>query len=314
MKAIYYAEYGSADVLQYGEQPTPEPRADELLVRVHASSVNPVDWKIRGGDLKLVSGFRFPQIPGRDVAGVVERVGAAVREFRPGDRVFGMVDSLGGANAEYAVLPARVAAALPASLSFEQAAAVPLAGLTALQALRDRGGLQAGERVLINGASGGVGTLAVQLARLLGAGHVVATCGARNAALVRGLGADEVIDYAEHDFTHDHGRYDLVFDAVARSSYQQSRAALRPGGRYVTTVPDPRDLALGLPRSVFSDKKLRIVVTKDRGPDMRQLAQWLGSGRLRPVIDAAFPLPDTAAAHRYSEQGHAAGKIVLTVA
>ncbi|GAB3823475.1 NAD(P)-dependent alcohol dehydrogenase [Hymenobacter jeollabukensis] len=314
MKAIYYLEYGSADVLRYGEQPTPEPRADELLLRVHASSINPVDWKIRRGELKLVSGFGFPQIPGRDVAGVVERVGAAVQEFRPGDRVFGMVDSLGGANAEYVVLPARVAAALPPNLSFEQAAALPLAGLTALQALRDKGALRAGERVLINGASGGVGTLAVQLARLLGAGSVVATCGARNVGLVRGLGADEVIDYAAHDFTQDHGRYDLIFDAVAHSSYRQSKAALRSGGRYVTTVPNPKDLALGLPLSVFSDKKLRIVVTKDRGPDMRQLAQWLGLGRLRPVIDTAFPLADTAAAHRYSEQGHAAGKIVLTVA
>lgn len=313
MKAIYYLEYGPADVLQFGEQPTPEPKAGELLVRVHASSINPVDWKIRSGDLRLVSGFCFPQIPGRDVAGVVERVGAGVTGFRPGDRVFGMVDTLGGANAEYAVLPAKVAAALPAGLSFAEAAAVPLAGLTALQGLRDRGQLTAGERVLINGASGGVGTLAVQLARLLGAGHVAAVCSARNAALVRGLGPDEVIDYHEHDFTRDHGRYDLIFDAVAHSSYLQSKAALRPGGRYVTTVIDAKDAALGLPLSVFSDKKLAMVLARDRGSDTRQLAQWLAAGQLRPVIDSTFPLAETAQAQRLSEQGHAAGKIVLTV-
>lgn len=314
MKAIYYSEYGSADVLRYGEQPTPEPQADELLVRVHASSINPVDWKIRQGDLKLVSGFRFPQIPGRDVAGVVARVGAQVTGFRPGDRVFGMVETLGGANAEYAVLPAKVAAALPEELSFEQAAAVPLAGLTALQALRDKGALAVGERVLINGASGGVGTLAVQLARLLGAGHVTAVCSGRNATLVRGLGPDEVIDYHQHDFTQDPGRYDLIFDAVARSSYLKSKAALRPGGRYVTTVIDAKDALLGLPLSVFSDKKLSMVLAKDRGADTRQLAQWLATGQLRPVVDSTFPLAETAQAQRLSEQGRAAGKIVLTVA
>ncbi|RTQ48941.1 NAD(P)-dependent alcohol dehydrogenase [Hymenobacter gummosus] len=313
MKAIYYTEYGSADVLRYGEQPTPEPKAGELLVRVHASSVNPVDWKIRRGELRLVSGFCFPQIPGRDVAGVVARVGAGVSGFGPGDRVFGMVDALGGAGAEYAVLPAKVAAALPEGLSFAQAAAVPLAGLTALQALRDRGELATGERVLVNGAAGGVGTLAVQLARLLGAGHVTAVCSARNAALVRSLGPDEIIDYQQHDFTQDAGRYDLIFDAVARSSYLQSKAALRPGGRYVTTVIDPKDALLGLPLSVFSDKKLSMVLARDRGADTRQLARWLAAGQLRPVIDTTFPLADAAQAHRYSEQGHAAGKIVLTV-
>lgn len=313
MKAIYYTEYGPADVLQYGEQSTPEPQAGKLLVRVRASSINPVDWKIRSGDLKLVSGFCFPQIPGRDVAGVVEQVGAGVTDFRPGDPVMGMVDTLGGANAEYAVLPAGVVAALPERLSFAEAAAVPLAGLTALQGLRDRGELAAGQRVLINGASGGVGTLAVPLARLLGAGHVTAVCGTRNVALVRGLGADEVIDYHQHDFTQDHGRYDLIFDAVAGSSYLQSKAALRPGGRYVTTVIDAKDALLGLPLSVFSDRKVKMVLARDRGADMRLLARWLGAGQLRPVVDSTFPLAATAEAHRLSEQGHAAGKIVLTV-
>lgn len=315
MHAIYYSEYGSADVLRYGELPTPRPKPQQLLVRVHAGSVNPVDWKLRRGELKLVSGWRFPQVPGRDVAGVVAEVGAAVTAFRPGDRVFGMLDSgLGGAYAEYAVLSAAVAAPVPAGLSFEEAAAVPLAGFTALQALRDRGRLRPGERVLVNGAAGGVGLLAVQLARLLGAGRVVGVCSARNAALVRSLGADEVIDYQQHDFTRARAAYDLVFDAVASSSYRQSRATLRPGGRYVTTVPNPLDLLLGWPLSVAAGHRLRAVLARSRGRDLRRLADWLAAGQLRAVIDRRFPLAEAAAAQRYSETGRAVGKIVLTVA
>ena len=315
MQAIYFTEYGSPDVLHFGPQPTPVPAAGQLLVKVHASSVNPIDWKLRQGDMKLVSGFCFPKVPGRDLAGTVEQVGEGVTQLKAGDRVFGMADgSLGGANAEYALVSAKAAALIPDNISFEQAAAVPLAALTALQALRDKGALTEGDRVLVVGAAGGVGTLAVQLARLLGAGYVAGTASPANLPLLASLGVDDAINYKERDFTQVPSQYDIIFDAVAGSTYLAAKDALRPGGRYVTTVPDPKDVLLGGVTSAFSDKKLKLLMAKDDGADLHLIGQWLGSGQLRPVIDRTFPLSDTTAAHRYSEQGHAVGKIVLTVA
>jgi NADPH:quinone reductase-like Zn-dependent oxidoreductase len=315
MQAIYFTEYGAPDVLHFGPQPRPVPQAGQLLVKVHASSVNPIDWKLRQGEMKLISGFCFPRIPGRDLAGVVAEVGDGVSQFKVGDNVFGMADAgLGGANAEYALLSAKAAALIPSNLSFEQAAAVPLAALTALQALRDKGALTEGDRVLVLGAAGGVGTMAVQLARLLGAGYVAGTASPANHALLDSLGVDDAIDYKERDFTQVPNQYDVIFDAVAASTYLAAKDALRPGGRYVTTVPDPKDVLLGGVTSAFSDKKLKLLMAKDDGADLHQLAQWLAAGQLRPIIDRAFPLADTAAAHRYSAAGHAVGKIVLTVA
>ncbi|TGE25079.1 NAD(P)-dependent alcohol dehydrogenase [Hymenobacter aquaticus] len=313
MKAIYFEHYGPADVLHYGEQPTPTPQADQILVRVHASSVNPIDWKVRAGSLKLITGQNFPKIPGRDVAGTVAAVGENVTRFQPGDRVYGMPDGVGGANAEYALLPEQAAAFVPEKLSFAEAAAVPLGALTALQALRDKGQLLSGDRVLINGASGGVGTFAVQLARLLGAGEITGVCGPDNAELVRGLGADRVLNHHEQDFTQELSRYDLIFDAVAKSSYLASKAALRRNGRYVTTAPEPRDLAAGALVSVFSTKKMSMLLASNYGPDMALISAWLQAGALRPIIAHTFPLAETAEAHRLSEAGRAAGKIVLTV-
>ena len=315
MQAIYFTEYGPPEVLHFGAQPRPAPQAGQVLVKVHASSVNPIDWKLRQGDMKVVSGFCFPKIPGRDLAGVVAEVGPGVTQFKVGDKVFGMADAhLGGANAEYALLAAKAAATLPAGLSFEQAAAVPLAALTALQALRDKGTLTEGDRVLVLGAAGGVGSMAVQLARLLGAGYVAGTARAANHALLDQLGVDDAIDYQARDFTQVPNQYDVIFDAVAASTYLAAKDALRPGGRYVTTVPDPQDVLLGGVTSVFSNKKLKLILAKDDGADLHQLAQWLGAGQLRPVIGRTFPLADTAAAHRYSAEGHAVGKIVLRVA
>ena len=285
-----------------------------MLVRVRASSVNPIDWKVRQGDLKLVTGQKFPKIPGRDVAGEVAAVGSNVIRFKVGDRVYGMAaDGTGGANAEYAVLAGPATAFIPDSLSFEQAGAVPLAALTALQALRDQAQVLSGDRVLINGASGGVGSFAVQLAKALGAGEVTGTCGAENLDLVRSLGADHAIDYDQHDFTTDLSRYDVVFDAVGKSSFVACQQALRRNGRYVSTDPQPTTVVTDKLAAAFSTKSAHVLLAKDRGPDLALISAWLQAGTLRVVIDKTFPLQETAAAHQYSEKGHANGKIVLVV-
>ncbi|AII50650.1 NAD(P)-dependent alcohol dehydrogenase [Hymenobacter sp. APR13] len=314
MQAAYYTQYGSADVLRYGEQPTPTPKADQILVRVRASSVNPIDWKVRQGELKLLTGHTFPKIPGRDVAGEVAAIGDNVTRFRVGDKVYGMAaDGVGGAAAEYAVLAESNAAFVPQQLSMEQAGAVPLAALTALQGLFHHGRLLSGDRVLINGASGGVGSFAVQIARALGAGEITGVCGPDNQELVRTLGADRVLNHKEHDFTTDHSRYDLVFDAAGKSSFSASKAALRRLGRYVTTMPDPAALVKGALATAFSDKSQSMFLAKTSGPDLALISAWLQAGTIKPIIYKTFALQDLADAHRLSEKGGAPGKIVLTV-
>ncbi|UOR03692.1 NADP-dependent oxidoreductase [Hymenobacter aerilatus] len=313
MKAIYFNEYGPASVLQYGEQPTPKPKANQILVRVRASSVNPVDWKIRKGDMKLIMSPLFPKLTGRDVAGEVVAVGSDVVRFAPGNRVYGMVAGLGGANAEYAVLEEVETAFIPDNLSFEQAAAVALVTVTALQGLRDHASLLSGDRVLINGASGGVGAMAVQLAWALGAGEVVGTCGPSNVELVRSLGASQVYNYKERDFTKDRSRYDVVFDAAGKSSFSESKACLRNNGRYVTTTPDPKAIAAGAVAAAFSSKKQAAFMAKNSGSDMALISAWLKAGTIHPIIDRTFSLAETRAAQEYGEQGESKGKIVLTV-
>ena len=314
MKAIYYEKYGDADVLQYGEQPRPEIKPDQLLVRVYATSVNPVDWKIRSGHLLPVSGLGFPKIPGRDIAGEVAAVGQDVKTFRPGDRVFGMVESdMGGAAAEFAVISDKTAVLMPENLNYIQAAAVPLAALTALQALRDKGELAPGDKVLVNGASSGVGSFAVQIAQALGAGEVTGVCGTEHTELVKSLGVEHILDHTKEDFTAAHDRYDLIFDAVAKSTYLSSKESLRANGRYVTTVPNPKDMVLGYALSVFSDKKLKVLLADDKAEDLKLIRSWLETGAVKPIVDREYPLHRAAEAHRYSEDGHAAGKIVLIV-
>ncbi|MBC8084216.1 MAG: NAD(P)-dependent alcohol dehydrogenase [Hymenobacter sp.] len=314
MQAAYYTQYGPADVLHYGEQPTPTPTPDQILVRVRASSVNPIDWKVRQGELKLLTNHKFPKVPGRDVAGEVAAIGDNVTRFRIGDRVYGMAaDGVGGAAAEYAVLAEASAAFIPHELSMEQAGAVPLAALTALQGLYHHGRLLSGDRVLINGASGGVGSFAVQIARALGAGEITGVCGPDNQELVHTLGADRVINYKEHDFTKDHGHYDVVFDAAGKSSFRASQAALRRTGRYVTTTPDPAGIVLGTLAAALTQKSQHAFLAKNSGPDLALISAWLHAGAIKPIIYRTFPLRHLADAHRLSEKGGAPGKIVLTV-
>ncbi|HXZ25748.1 MAG TPA: NAD(P)-dependent alcohol dehydrogenase [Nitrospiria bacterium] len=312
MKAVFYRRHGGPDVLELGELPEPAIGDRQLLVKVRATSVNPVDWKFRRG-APSIPFLPMPRIPGVDVAGEIVRVGPTVTRFRAGDAVYAMLSPFaGGGCAEYAAVPERSAARAPQSLSLDEAAAVPLAALSALQLLRDLGHIEQGQAVLINGASGGVGSCAVQIARLRGA-EVTAVCGARNREFVLALGAHHAIDYAVEDFAAASSRYDLIVDAVGTRSFRACRAALRPNGRYVSTLPAVSTLmgmALG---PVMGGKRARLLMARARGSDLDQLTAWIDAGLLRPQIDRRLPLSQTAEAHALSEAGHVRGKIVIQV-
>ncbi len=326
MKAIVYTQYGSPDVLQLQEVEKPTPKAGEVLVKIHAAAPNPADWHLMRGSpaiFRFEFGFPKPKHPilGSDVAGVVEAVGSGVTQFKPGDAVFGELSLYGlGAFAEYVAAPEKAFAPKPENITFEQAAATPLAAITAVQGLRDSGRIQAGERVLINGASGGVGTFAVQYAKAVGA-EVTGVCSTRNLDLVRAAGADHVIDYTQEDFARTGTQYDLIFDAVGNRTAADMRRALKPGGRCIvagfTTMRHmlTQVALLGSLGSRFSRKKVGMMGTAKPNPeDMRVLADLLESGAFMPVIDRTYPLSDTAEAIRYLETMRARGKIVITVA
>lgn len=317
MKAILLDRYGGADRLRLGDRPEPKPGPGEMLVDVRAASVNPVDWKIRRGDLRLLLWARMPYTPGGDVAGRVLEIGSEVVRFRPGDAVVAFVDLMrGGGYAERAVVAESAAAIKAGSLDFAEASTLPIAGCTALQALRDHGGLREGGSVLINGGAGGVGHFAVQIGKALGA-TVAATCGPSNVEFVRSLGADLVIDYAREDFTRRPERYDVIFDAVAMSSFAACRGLLNPGGAYVTTLPSPGTLLWGAVQSaaglVTRARRSRFIWVRPEGSDLAFLGKLANEGRLRPVIAERLPLDQARAAHELSEQGHVRGKIVLEV-
>ncbi|MGF1480218.1 MAG: NAD(P)-dependent alcohol dehydrogenase [Cyanophyceae cyanobacterium] len=312
MKAVTINQYGLSDVLQYRDVDQPALAPNRLLVRVYASSVNPVDWKIRKGDLQLLSGYDFPLILGCDFAGVVEAVGAEVTLFQPGDEVYGMVNPLdGGAYAEYVAAPESGTAPKPGNMSFEEAAAVPVAALTALQSLLDLGQMRPGQQVLINGASGGVGTFAVQIAKAMFA-QVTAVCSSKNFDLVQSLGAEAVIDYSQQDFTQLLKEYDIIFDAVGKRTFFECEQALTPQGIYISTLPTPLNLAPSLISSLLPCKKAKLVLAQPSYRDLKALRQLVESGKVHSVIDRVYPLSEIVKAHDYSEKSHAVGKIVLT--
>ena len=323
MKAIVYTKYGSPDVLQLQEVAKPEPKENQVLVKVHAASINALDYR-RFEKLSTMGRFmeeRFiksvGKVLGADIAGVVEAVGANVKQFRPGDEVFGVATGSSGGFAEYACASEDRLALMPSNLSFEAAAAVPVAALTALQGLRDKGQIQAGEKVLINGASGGVGTYAVQIAKAFEA-EVTAVCSARNMDLARSLGADHVIDYAKEDATH-HGRlYDLIFAVNGHHPISAYRRALGPQGHYVCAGGALSQIfqamLLGPLMSVTGGKKMGFMwITKPNRQDLVYLGQLLETGKVVPVIEQCYPLGEVAAAMQYSAAGHARGKVVVQV-
>jgi NADPH:quinone reductase-like Zn-dependent oxidoreductase len=325
MKAIVQEAYGSPDVLEFRDIDKPAIGANDVLVRVRAAGVNPADWALVGGlpyIARPLYGMGKPKNPvrGTDVAGEVEAVGASVTRFRPGDEVFGWSGHLGGAFAEYASVSEDALVTKPAKLTFEQAAAVPMAGTVALLAVRDHGKVQAGQKVLINGASGGIGSFAVQIAKSLGA-EVTGVCSTRNMDLVRSIGADHVIDYTKVDFTRTGQRYDFILDNVANRSLSDLRRALTPKG---TLVPngggfDHRWMASGgrLIRAKvsfsFVSQSVRTFIASSKQQNLVVLKELIEAGKIRPVIDRTYALSETPQAIGYVGQGHARGKVVVTV-
>ena len=322
MKAITYRCYGSADVLELADIEKPVPADDEVLVRVHAAGVNPLDWHYMRGSpyfMRLASGIGKPANVrmGVDFAGTVEAVGSAVTKFKPGDAVFG---GRTGAFGEYVTIREdRAIAHKPASVSDEHAASVGIAALTALQALRDKGQLQPGQQVLINGASGGVGTFAVQIAKSLGA-EVTGVCSTRNVEMVRSLGADHVFDYKKEDYTESGQQYDLIVDMVSNHSLAKNRQMLTPGGKLVIVGGSKGDWIgpmvtplKALFVSPFVEQELITLLAELRQDDLATLAELMQAGKVTPVIDRHYPLSDVAAAIRYSEEGRARGKIIIDI-
>jgi len=322
MKAIVYRCYGSPDVLQYEDIEKPTPKDDEVLVKVHAAAVNPYDWHFMRGSpylMRLMAGVGSPKDPsmGVDFAGTVESVGSKVKRFKPGDEVFGGTD---GAFAEYVTVPEDRAVALkPANVTFEQAASVPIAAITALQALRDKGKIKPGQKVLINGASGGVGTFAVQIAKSFGA-EVTGVCSTRNLEMVRSIGADHVIDYTKEDYTDSEQPFDLIIDMVGNHSLLANRRVLKPEGIFVIVGAQKGDWLKPLMRPInammlspFVDQEFVMLLAKMGREDLTILGDLMKTGKITPVIDRRYRLSDVPAAMRYSEEGHARGKIVVGV-
>lgn len=321
MKAIVSRCYGSPEVLKLEEVAKPTPEDNQVLVKVHAAAVNPLDWHYMRGEpyvMRLSSGLGQPANTGVgvDFAGTVEAVGKNVTRFKSGDEVFG---GRSGAFAEYVTVREDRALVLkPANLTFEQAAAVPIAAITALQGLRDKGRIQPGHKVLINGASGGVGTFAVQIAKSFGA-EVTGVCSTRNVELVRSLGADHVIDYTQEDFTQGERRYDLILDNVGNRSFSDLRRVLKDSGALVMVGGSSRDPWLGMMMqpikagmlSPFVDQDLVMFLAELNQPDLEILSGLMQAGKVTPVIDRQYPLSEVPTAIRYLEQGRARGKVII---
>ena len=325
MRAVVYCAYGPPDVLRVENLEKPVPKDDQLLVKVRAASINPLDWHVIRGTpyfMRMMAGLRKPKDiqVGVDFAGTVEAVGSKVTRFRPGDAVFGGRD---GAFAEYLTVGEdKAVAAKPTNITFQQAAGIPVAGITALQALRDRAHAGPGQRILINGASGGVGTFAVQIAKARGA-HVTGVCSTRNVDMVRALGADEVIDYKKDDFTKGDRKFDVIVDNVGNRSLAECRRALVPDGKYILIGGGgPQDQGVIGPmwkvagaalKDKFVSQDMRFFLANMNGKDLAALAQLIQSGQVTPVVDRQYSLEMVKEAVGYVEQGHARGKVVLTM-
>lgn len=319
MKAVAHERYGSPDVLEIREVAKPVPKDDEVLIKVHAASVNAYDWHFLTADIFLIrimgGGVFKPKDTrlGADIAGRVEAIGNNVKQFQPGDEVFGMGK---GGFAEYACAPEDALVLKPVNLSFEQAAAVPMAGTTALQGLRDEGKVRPGQKVLIQGASGGVGTFAIQIAKSFGA-EVTAVCSTRNVDQARSIGADHVVDYTKENFTQSGKQYDLIFAANGYHSLSAYKRALAPRGLYVmaggTKAQIFEAMLFGSLMSITGDKKMGGVSAKRSQKDLLVLKDLIEAGKVVPVVDKRYPFREAAEALRYLGEGHARGKVVISM-
>jgi len=323
MKAAVYTRYGPPEAIQITDVEKPVPKDDEVLLKVRAASVNPLDAGLMKGkphSFRIFFGLRKPRLtrPGVDVAGQVEAVGRNVMQFKPGDEVFGMCK---GAFAEYACAPESGLSIKPANLTFEQAASAPVAALTALQGLRDKGHIHPGQKVLINGAAGGVGTFAVQIAKSFGA-DVTGVCSTRNGEMVRSIGADHVIDYTRQDFTESGKRYDLIFDCFVNHSLSACRRALNPQGIYLMVGAPPKrwmvdilaPVIKALVLSPFVSQKFVVYIARSSREDLTTMSELMASGKVKPVIDKRYKLSEVPEAIQYLEQRHARGKVIITLA
>jgi NADPH:quinone reductase-like Zn-dependent oxidoreductase len=332
MQAMVYHDYGSPDVLNCEEVENPIPSDNQVLIRVHAAAVNPLDCGLMKGQpyfMRFLFGFPKPKVtrPGRDVAGEVQAVGNGVTHFKPGDEVFGVCTAGGwmnkcdGAFAEYACTLETGLTCKPDNITFEQTASAPIAALTALQGLRDKGQIKPGQKVLINGAAGGVGTFAVQIAKAWGA-EVTGVCSTGNVEMVRRIGADHVVDYTQTDFTKSTEKYDLIFDLVGNHSFIELRRVLVPHGIFVGAgvVGAPKTisgmvggLVSTIVVSFFVSQRYATFVAKVNTNDLNVISEMMASGKVIPVVDRVFDLNETAEAMRYQDQGHAHGKVVIAI-
>ena len=325
MKAVLHTSYGPPDELQLAEINKPVPEKNEILIKIQAASVTSSDCNIRNLTfvpkylhipMKMEFGFKEPKnkILGFDLAGDVEAVGSDVTRFKIGDQIFGTTEPFFGAHAEYICLPEdAVLSQKPENMSYEEAATVPVIGNTALHFVRDMGGIQPGQKILINGASGGIGTFAVQIAKHFGA-EVTGVCSTSNLDLVKSLGADQVIDYTEQDFTKSGQTYDVIFDAVGKSSFSRCKSSLKENGLYLHTLPKFSVFLLILWTSIRGGKKVKMEGAPALLENLLFLKELIEAGKLKTVIDKRYPLGQIAEAFRYVEGGHKKGNVVITVA
>ncbi|MDJ0600605.1 MAG: NAD(P)-dependent alcohol dehydrogenase [Crocosphaera sp.] len=312
MKGVIFNRYGSPDVLEYTDITKPSPTAKQLLIKVFASSVNPIDWKIRRGMLQIVTGKKFPLFLGCDFSGEVVTVGEEISDFQSGDQVYGFLSATSGkAYGEYIVTTPQNTILKPTNLTYSQAAAVPLAASTALQGLRDKGNIKKVQKVLINGASGGVGTFAVQIAKAYQT-EVTGVCSGKNIPLLKELGADHTIDYTQEDFTKNQEQYDIIFDVVGNYFFRKCQKCLKPQGIYVRLLPSLTSIFNSI-LALFSRQQSKLLLVEPNPKDLAELKDLIEQGKVKPIIDSTYKLSEIIAAHTYSETGRVVGKIVLEV-
>ncbi|TVQ83711.1 MAG: NAD(P)-dependent alcohol dehydrogenase [Bacteroidetes bacterium] len=309
MKKVIYEKYGDADVLKVTDFEINEPAEGEVLVKIMAAGINPVDYKIRSGALKFIYRAKLPRTPGGEISGIVEKTGSKQSAFKPGDKVYAMLPISVGGYSEFVNVKEDLLSLMPENISFNEAAVIPLAGLTALQALRDKGNINPGMKVLINGGSGGVGMFAIQIAKAFDT-EVTAVCSGKNISFVKSFGADHVIDYEKDDFTKSENKYDIVLDAVAKSSFGKCKKILADKSAFITTIPSPPVMLRQIINPMVN-KKVFGILTKPLSKDLDFLTELIAQGKLKAGIEEVYSLEEAAKAHKHIETGRVKGKLVI---